>query len=425
MDTPVAVTVRAIAAGGAGVADLPDGRVVFVPRTAPGDRARIRISKSRARWAEGSLEALLEPAADRRAPMCALYDRCGGCQLQHLPYESQLAWKARVVADALLRIGRLPDVAPPEVVPSPRETGYRSRMTFTLRRLSGGRVVAGMHALGRPAHVIDVAGECVLPGPVLLEAWRALRSRWGEGARRLPDGGRLRLTLRLEGPGVELVVEGGAAGWSAAELAPAVPEIHTFWHRPADSEGLPELVEGAGEARAAPAFRQVNSEAAALLVRHVSELAGAPGAGGGPHGQGGRAVDAYCGSGAYARALAERGWEVTGIESDPSACAAARDGAPEGFDVREGPVERVLPDALPCDLLILTPPRTGLDADALHAVLARPPARLIYVSCDPATLARDVSSLTDRYRVDGLRCFDLFPQTAHVETVLALRVGSP
>ena len=419
MDDPLEVTVRAIAAGGAGVADLPDGRIVFVPRTAPGDRARIRIEKSRPRWAEGSLEELLEPGAQRRASVCALYDRCGGCQLQHLPYAQQLAWKGRVVADALERIGRLDAVAVPEVVASPLETGYRSRVTFALRRLRGGRVVAGFHELDRPARVIDVAGECVLPRPELVAAWQALRAGWGEGARLLPPAARLRLTLRSGPDGLALVVEGGPRGWRASELAAAVPALDRIWHE-ADASHEPKLVAGIVGESGAPAFTQVNPDAATLLVEHVLALAGPPEAGR----RAASAVDAYCGEGVYARGLAERGWRVTGIELDPAACAAARLRAPatdpDHFRILEGTVEDRLDEALPADLLVVNPPRAGLAPGVVRAIDEWRPPRLLYVSCDPATLARDVSGLSSAYHVTSLRCFDLFPQTAHVETVLGL-----
>ncbi len=411
MGSTVAVTVRGIAAGGAGVADLPDGRVVFVPRTAPGDRVSIRLERSKPRWAVGSVSRVIEPAEERRAPLCSLYERCGGCQLQHLPYASQLEWKGRFVSDALTRIGGLDGVRPPHVEPSPEEVRYRNRMTFALRRLRGGRVVAGLHALGHPAHVVDVDDECVLPGPALREAWKALRGGWGPGARLLPAGGRLRLTLR-EGPsGLSLVVEGGTRGWSGEALAHAVPVLRAVWHRPGEG-GAAEtrLVAGRADEGGATAFAQVNPAAAALLVGHVLSLAA----------EGRRAVDAYCGVGAYGRELAARGWEVIGIERDADACAAARRDAPPGLSVLEGAVEDRLADALPADLLIVNPPRSGLASDVVDRVGAAGPARVIYVSCDPGTLARDVGLLSRAYAVESVTCFDLFPQTAHVETVLTL-----
>jgi 23S rRNA (uracil1939-C5)-methyltransferase len=405
----LAVTVRAIAAGGAGVADLPDGRVVFVPRTAPGDLASIHIERTKSRWASATLRAVIEPGPDRREPLCDLYAVCGGCQLQHLPYERQLEWKGRFVSDALTRIGGLTGIGAPAVEASPHETRYRNRVTFTLRRLRGGRVVAGFHALDRPTHVIDVAGQCVLPRSVLQEAWQSLRASWGLGARLLPAGGRLRLTLREDAGGVTLVVEGGDAAWSGTELAEAMPQLGAIWHRAGDGAKEASLVTGRPEA-GATAFAQVNPEVAARLVAHVVASAG----------EGERAVDAYCGAGEYGRRLAESGWSVTGIERNPDACEAARRDATGDFDMLEGAVEDRLREALPADVLIVNPPRSGLASRVVDIVADSGVHRLVYVSCDPATLARDVRALAAGYAIESVRSFDLFPQTAHVETVLVL-----
>ena len=423
-DEAVEVTVRGLAVGGSGVADLPDGRVVFIPRTAPGDHARIRIEKSKRRWALGTLERVTEAGPHRVEAPCPLYARCGGCQLQHLPYERQVEWKGRFVADALERIGGLAGVEPPEVVASPRRLRYRNRITFTLRRLRGGHVVAGFHALGRPAHVLDVHGQCLLPREPLVEAWTALRAAWGTGAEMLPGGGRLRLTLRQVDEAVELIVEGGAEAWNGRPLAAAVPALSAVWHE-ADGGGAGMmLLAGDPSTASGPAFEQVNPETAEALRAYVLEQAGCPvGADASP----GRAVDAYCGAGEYGRALAEGGWSVRGIEVDAHAAEAAAKRAPESFEVVVGRVEDVLAASLPAELLVANPPRAGLGAEVVAAVRACPPARLVYVSCDPATLARDLAALTPTYELEGLRSFDLFPQTAHVETVatLGLRTEAP
>ena len=135
-----------------------------------------------------------------------------------------------------------------------------------------------------------------------------------------------------------------------------------------------------------------------------------------------RAIDAYCGTGAYGRALSEAGWSVVAVESDPAAVKAAAQCAPDGFEVILGRVEDRLAQLLPADVLVVNPPRAGLHSDVPAIVNAHPPARLIYVSCDPATLARDLHALADKYDLVGLRCFDLFPQTSHVETVAALSI---
>lgn len=405
----VEVSVRAVASGGDGVGELPDGRVVFVPRTAPGDRVLVHVEESRSSWARARLVEIVEGSDLRVEPPCALYDRCGGCQLQHLPYEEQLRWKRRFVVDALERIGKLSDVPEPEVVASPRVERYRTRMTFTLRRLRGGRVVAGLHAEENAAHVLDVDDECLLPRTEVLEAWTRLRRAWGSGARRLPDGGRLRLTLRSGGRGIELVVDGGQPGWRSGGLADDLPELSGVWHRPSGM-GQSVLVAGESAPGGGDAFEQVNPEGAERLRAHALAVAGDPDT----------VVEAYCGSAALGRSLARAGATVVGIEKNASAAAAARLGAPNGLTVVEGAVEDHLAETLPADLLVVNPPRTGL-ADVVPAVIrAAPPERVVYVSCDAATLARDVERLGPGYDLSDLRCFDLFPHTAHVETVAVL-----
>jgi len=401
------VEIHGISSQGAGVGRLPDGRTVFVARTAPGDRVRVRLDRVRPKWATASVVEVLVPAEGRRAPLCARYHECGGCALQHLPEEAQRNLKAGLVVEALSRIGGLERIEPPDVVGSPAQTAYRSRMSYTLRRLAGGRVVAGLHALGRPAHVIDIRDECVLPEPSVAAAWAGLRRGWGPGARLLPSGGHLRLTLRAAEGGASLLVEGGTPDWDAAALSAAVPELVVVRHRPsgADDQDTPS-----GSDRGVGAFEQVNRAAAELLRAHVVASAG----------EGGLAVDAYCGSGPYGRALAEAGWRVLGIEHDPEAAGAAAMDAPPGFTVRTGAVEDLLANALPADLVIVNPPRAGLDARVVTIILKERPGRLVYVSCDPATLARDLGRLTEAYTITSIRCFDLFPQTAHVETVVVM-----
>lgn len=271
--------------------------------------------------------------------------------------------------------------------------------------------MAGFHALGRPAHIIDVRDECILPEPRLVDVWTRLRANWGQAARLLPAGGRLRLTLRAA-RGTELVVEGGEAGWSAAELVSRVPALVAVYHRSSTVGAEAKLLHGPAEIGLGTAFLQVNAEVADALKAHVVAVAG----------RGTAAIDAYCGVGAFGRALALNGWRVAGIELDTSAAGIAAEGAPDGFSVVVGRVEERLPELLPAELIIVNPPRTGLHTVIPPMIAAVPPARLVYVSCDPATLARDVRSLSDAYELEGVRSFDLFPQTAKVETVAVMAV---
>ncbi len=412
----VRLRVRALAAGGAGVADFPDGRVAFVHRTAPGDLVEARVTRLKPRWGHAELLRVLEPGPGRVQPPCPRYAACGGCTLQHLSYAEQLAWKRRFVADALLRIGGV-EAPVPEVEPSPDRVRYRNRVTFTVLRLGGGRMVAGFHALDRPDRVVDVGGDCLLPEPALTSVWKELRAAC-EHARVLPEGRELRVTLRALEDGVALLVKGGSDGWDPGPLLARVRGLGAVWHQPGDAPTARRVAGGVaheawGDERvpmAGHAFLQVNRGAAGALAAHVLDQAPAPG----------RAVDAYCGIGVYGRALARSGWLVEGIEVDADACAGARHGAPAGFRVRVGRVAELLADVRPADLVILNPPRTGLDERIPAVLLGSRPGRIVYVSCNPATLARDVARLLSAFAVEGLRCFDLFPQTSHVETVAVL-----
>jgi len=413
------VQIRALSSDGAGVGSLDDGRVVFVPRTAPGDEVRVRITHGKPRWARGRLRELLVASPDRVAPACPYYEECGGCTLQHVAYAQQLHWKSDTVREALRRISHV-DIEPPDVVPSPKERNYRSRVTFTLIRLPGGRVVAGFHHLSMPHRIVDVEEGCILPEPAVASVWTGLRRAWGEGARRLPAGRELRLTLRAVDEGVILVVEGGRGPGRSDILLREVEGLVAVWA--ARPNGGGKLLAGLthvhdtrfGETlQTGPTtFLQVNREASEALHRWVVEQGLVRG--------GEKVVDAYCGVGSYGRDLARSGAEVLGIERDSDAARAASRDAPESFTVWTGAVEDHIQEALPADLVVLNPPRSGVDERVTEVLQAVGPPRLIYVSCDPATLARDIGRLSSSYEVANVRAFDLFPQTAHVEVVVVL-----
>lgn len=413
------IEVTGIASGGAGVGRLPDGRVTFVHRTAPGEQVDVRVVEERGRWTRSELVQIRRAAPDRREAPCPHYDRCGGCTLEHLEYPAQIEAKSQILGDALQRIGKL-DLDPPTVVPSPDEFHYRNRVSFTFRRERGG-VVAGFHALEDPEALVDITAGCLLPEPAIAEVWGRLREAWGPEGMRLPSGEELRLTLRGSQDGeVTLAVDGGYGPGRPEELIEAVDGLVAIWQRRAPGgpyrhlAGADVLLERWEEDElelSGDVFTQVNRKAAALLEAHVLELVG--------RGRPAHVVDAYCGVGVYASRLGREGIRVTGIEGHPAAVREAERNAPYGHFI-EGLVEDRLAEALPADAAILNPPRAGL-ADAVPDILAdAPPARVIYVSCDPATLARDLRRMKDQYQVVGLRSFDLFPQTAHVETVVEL-----
>lgn len=419
--TPETLTIEAIVAGGDGLARRAEGPVVFVPRTAPGDRVEFEVVESHRQWARGRLIRVLRPGPGRREPACKHYERCGGCQLQHLSYKEQLSAKARIIQDSLRRLGDI-DVDPPDVVASDREFEYRNRVSFLLRR-DEDRVVAGFRALEDASQVVEI-DICPLAEPSINRAWSSLREGWGLLASRLPSGAELRLTLRTNRGGeVGLLVEGGEGDGEPEELLENVQGLASIWRLDVEGEpawymGQAMLEERIGSHSiplAGDAFVQVNHDVAAELEAYVLERCGEV--------AGQRIVDAYCGFGTRALELAWKGARVVGIDTDQHALAFAHTAAAEsGAAARFVPaaVEDALEDELPADLVLLNPPRRGVAKRVIEPLLQRPPARVIYVSCDPATLARDLKALGAHYDIEACRAFDMFPQTAHVETVASL-----
>ncbi len=409
------VRIERIAAGGDGVGHLKDGRVVFVPRTAVGDEVAVSIQVAKKRWARGWAASVRSPGPARVTPPCPLFSECGGCTLQHIAYPAQLAAKRTMVEDALQRIGGV-FVVVPEVRPASLELRYRARARFHLRRLPGPRVVAGFHRWDRPGRIVDVEACPVLAGP-LDRAWKALRAHWGSGARHLPSGQGLELTLREVDDGVVLAIAGGEGPGNAEALLRGVPTLLAVWSQPRGNP--PRLLAGdrtvetsfaGGRYRlGAGAFLQVHRSVGAALVEAVVEAVGPPTGSA-------RAVDAYGGVGVYGSALRRLGWAVTVIDSNPIACREARRA---GLEVVEAPVEVGVARALPAEVVVLNPPRAGIEEGVAALLVNRGPPRMVYVSCDPATLARDLARLT-RYRIAGLDAFDMFPQTAHVESLVTL-----
>ena len=398
--------IESIAAGGAGVA-RGDGLVVFVPRTAPGDLAEFSYVK-KDRLGHGRLRRLEVSSPARVAPRCRHYerDRCGGCQLQHITGEAQRDAKRQVVADAFARIARRP-VAVPAVIASPAEWAYRNKLTLTMRR-QGEHWTAGMHRWDDVDRVFALE-ECPITHPRVVAGWHEVMA----GQSFLPRAPELRGALRLAGDSLAFVLE-GVSGWPRAHaFAERLPSFSGV--RWIDLDGRPHDVIEAPTARPTASFEQVNPAMAERLHADVVALVRglAPSV----------VVDAYAGAGDTAVALAGGGVRVTAIELDREAAThAARRLAPPSTAVCAR-VEDVLALHLPADVVILNPPRGGVDPRVCDALESPPdgarPAAVVYVSCNPATLARDVARLPS-YGVAQVQPYDMFPQTAHVETVCLL-----
>jgi len=402
----VTLEISSIAAGGDGVA-RHEGLVVFVPRAAPGDRVRARLV-TRGRFARAVLVGIEQAGPHRTVPACAHYerDRCGGCQLQHLTLDAQRAAKASIVRDVLRRIGKR-DVPLPEVRGGADGFRYRRKMTLALRRAGSGWR-AGLHRAGAPDEVFAL-DDCLITDARVVAGFRDVLA---QGAARLPDTPSLRASLRRAGDDLLLVIEGGERWPEARAFAAAVSAVAAIWW--VNDQGERRLIRDRRADRDPGAsFVQVNAAEAAALGAHVQSLIAshAPTT----------VVDGYAGSGDMAVALASRGIAVTAIELDAEASAwcAQRLVAPSRAVAAR--VEDALAGALPADVVLLNPPRAGV-APAVTDVLAAadpPPRAIVYVSCDPATLARDLARLPG-WKVASLVCFDMFPQTAHVETVCEL-----
>lgn len=416
----VRVRVESIAAGGDGVARA-NGRVVFIPRSAPGDEGMVEIPPGEARFARAPFAVLAVASPIRVDPPCPHYthDRCGGCQLQHMAYDAQREAKGRIIADALGRIGRR-RVDAPRVRASPAQWRYRRKLTLALRAHGDGWV-AGLHPYDDARAVFPVA-DCPITDARVLAVWADVlaaaalfpRARALRGAVRVDDAG-----------GASFVLSGGRAWPNAEAFFDRVPALSALWWEPDGGEHRRGACAAGSEtggrrpvaARAdhppGASFMQVNPAVAAELGTHVLALVRAH--------HPAYVVDAYAGLGDTAVALARDGVRVAAIELDTAAAAWCATRLPEGSRSIAGRAEDALPRALPADVVVLNPPRAGVDARVAAALdgAAPAPRAVVYVSCDPATLARDLSRLPS-YRIASLTAFDMFPQTAHVETVCEL-----
>jgi 23S rRNA (uracil1939-C5)-methyltransferase len=403
------VTITGIAVGGDGVGRLSDGRVVFVPRTAPGDRIRLREgSLQRHRnFARGELGELVEPSPHRVTPPCPHYthDHCGGCQLQHIAYDAQLSAKRTIVSDTLRRIGKL-KVEDLEVVEALEEWRYRSKISMAVK------TSVGLHPYDRPNFVFPLA-DCHITDFRLMALWRELRPRLALLPQPLT-----RLTLRLDrDERRHIIAESAGEPWLDAPelqraLAGTVDGAVVCWWQPVD--GAARVVAGPATGFPATAFEQVNP-GMGMLTRQwaVAQLGDVKGQ---------MVWDLYGGIGDTAALLLERGASVVSVDADEKAVTWGRERLPAARFIAAR-AEDVLPSLPPPHAVVVNPPRGGLHWDVSLRLTSEPVAKLVYISCDPATLARDLSRLNVNYQLKSVRAFDLFPQTAHVETVAVLEAA--
>ena len=437
---------------GSGVAHSSEGEAVFVPGTAPGDEAQVRIVKDCGRYAFGILDKLLTPSPDRIPVDCAVAGPCGGCSLRHLDYAAELRAKQESVADAFRRIGGL-DVPVLDALPSPEVDRYRNKVQFPVGRDKDGAPCIGFYA-GR-THRIVPCPDCKLQPGVLNDIGNTLCAFFaahgiqpydeerGKGLvrhiflRRGAHSGQIMVCLVCTRPKLphsdELVALLREKFRDIATILINVNAKKTNVILGEESVTLygPGFIEDTlcgVPVRLGPlSFYQVNTLAAERLYGVAAEYAQLE-----PDDV---LLDLYCGMGTIGLSMAGHCRELIGVEIIPEAIDSAKANAARMGDAVAAKsrffcadageaAARLAAEGLRPDVIMLDPPRKGCDETTLSAVVQMSPRRVVYVSCDPETLARDVAIFARHgYKAKGFTPVDLFPQTRHVETVVLLSKG--
>lgn len=392
------VSINKIANGGDGIGQLPDGRVVFIPRALPGDTVEIAVTQSKKRWARGRVVRVVEPSPDRVAPGCSHFDVCGGCAFQHVTYEAELRAKAAAARDAFARISGIAD-AVGEDVAADDSAGYRIRTRWHAKR-----GVLGYFRSG--SHEPFALRECPVLHPRLVEVARALAPLLTSET----------ATIAAEINGEQIVVAGAVSPEVAAKIA-ALDHVAGVV---ADDQAIGEVSINSRDAwgidvsatLGAGRFRQSNGPMTATLRDRVLSHLAVSG--------GGQLIEYFAGSGSFTHHAANHFEAVTAYELDAVAVATGNEVATELGAATQFLVANLEQDAPPPSAgatVLLDPPRTG--AAALCAMLAASAAsRIVYVACDIGTLARDAKTLAEAaFTLRRLDLIDMFPRTAHIEAI--------
>lgn len=390
-----------LAAGGDAIARHPDGRVVFVAGAAPEERVEARVVKDNRSFVRAELTGVLEPSPHRVDPPCPHYSTCGGCTLQHVAYEAQVESKQASLLDTLSRIGKI-DVASVEVDPPWRGEpyGYRTRARLVLAR--DGQV--GFRA-AKSRKVVDVR-QCPVLAPELQDVLTTLRAAYARAGALGKDA---ELSLVSNGEEVLAAFPPGLGGLSNTVAKAAGPKVT------AGDAALADAQDGFGPLSLSPrVFAQSSRAGNAAMLEHIEAAL--------PE-RVGLALDLYSGNGNFTRVLARHADAVEAFEGAREAVALARRAAPDNARVHLGSVAEALTKMVEegrrADVVLLDPPRTGAEPEVLQAIGSASPSVVVYVSCDPATFARDAAHLTEGagLRLRRIRLFDLYPQTGHSEVI--------
>ncbi|GAA0328681.1 23S rRNA (uracil(1939)-C(5))-methyltransferase RlmD [Bacillus carboniphilus] len=440
------VTFEDLTHDGAGVAKV-EGYPLFVPQALPGEKAKIKVTKVQKGYGFGRIIDIYEESPDRVAPPCPVYHQCGGCSLQHLSYEGQLKAKEKHVRDVMTRIGKLPDVPVHPVLGMKDPWKYRNKAQVPVGMREGG-LIAGFYQ--KRSHDIINMDRCIIQkekNDEVIQAVKEICDQYGiqaydekkhKGTLRhimarigqateevmvvlvtmtkdLPNRKQIVQEIIDKVPGVKSIVQNVNSKRTNVILG---EETRVLWGRDVIYDNIGDIK----FAISAKSFYQVNPEQTEVLYGKALEYAGLSGEE--------TVIDAYCGIGTISLFLAQKAKKVYGVEIVPEAIEDAKANAElnslqDKVEFAVGKAEEVIPEwydnGVRADVLVVDPPRKGCDASLLETIIKMKPKKVVYVSCDPATLARDLRILEDGgYHTLEVQPVDMFPQTGHVECVSQL-----
>jgi len=441
----IPVYIERIAYGGYGIGKLPGGKLIFVEGAYPGELVNVQITEEKKDIAFGKVLQFLEKAKYRRAPKCKYFGVCGGCHIMDIEYQKQLEFKRDIVKDQLRRIGKI-DIEINPVVPSDAEYEYRNKMEFTFG-YDRGELKLGLNKRGTN-EIVNIDQCPISPtsfNRVLKEMPDIIKTSKVKIYNPNSKAGMMKhLVLRYSHSNNQTMVifvtkteKFQEAGYIRSELLRRVPQVNSIIHVMNSSDevvlrGPYETLYGSGvveiemdyEKFQIPptAFFQNNFNVAAKMVEYVTkglELTGNE-----------TVLDLYAGVGTFTMRLAMLTKYVTAVESSHIAVKAGRSNANinslRNVRYEEAEVEEFLKSFQGrADVVVVDPPRAGLDKKVCNEILKLAPKKIAYVSCDPATLARDLAILKEKYEILSVQPFDMFPQTYHVETVVMLSHKKP
>lgn len=386
---------------------LPDGRAVFVPFTIPGEKVNVKLIEEKRGFAKAQLLEVIASSPLRIPPRCKHYSVCGGCHYQHIPYDQQLKEKIEILKDQLTRLGGLGEPNVLEIEPSPLEWRYRNHVQFHIHPEGG----PGFQMVG--GEEIVKIEECFLPDDEIESVWHQFHVD--------PESGLDYISFRSgEDGAVQIILDGEGEEPPEFELELPLDVVYLGDDEMkvlSGIEDIPITILGKTFRVTAGAFFQVNTRVAEKMVAFILEQVQKYK----PLDAATDFVDLYCGVGLFSAFFAPLLGNVIGVESSPVACEdyAYNLDEFENVSLYEGNAEDILPYLeIKADVLLVDPPRGGLHPKVMDAILNLSPGLLVYVSCDPATLARDAKKLTaGGYILKQIKPFDMFPQTYHIESV--------